>query len=244
MKQQIRQYINHKIFGKKNIIDLAEYIVTLNTNNNFDNIDFSICFSDDSMISSTNLEIFNNRLFDEKEIKYIDMTYKCYNLQNFLSIHLHNYDTAEISRIELESKNEEWFFTVKGKIEQLLSYCDNKSIISNLLLNHATFLHILIGSLASISSFFIIRFLNKFNNWNYQTIFTLFFILSIPISTVYLTLLSKLEKAYPSIEISINDKNNMANKRRRTLILLFTYIIIPLIPSILYDIIKMIVSKS
>ena len=95
--------------------------------------------------------------------------------------------------------------------------------------------------LSFISSLFTIIFLRNFTNWDLHQTFLMTILVMFPFVTIYSRLGEELEKAYPSVEISIKDKNNMAKKRRNIIISTITLIIVPLLLSVLYDIIKEIV---
>ena len=241
MEQQIILRINNKIIEKTNIIELASYIMTLKEDDSDSTVRFYINFLDDSTISSKKLDIFENRLFEEKEIKYIKMIYRSYILKSELTVYLYNYDNTKISRIEIESKNENWIFTTKGKIEQLLSFCNKQSTISNFLINHFKICAFIMIILSFISSLFTIIFLRNFTNWDLHQSFLMTILVIFPFVPIYSRLGEELEKAYPSVEISIKDKNNMAKKRRNIIISIITLIVVPLLLSVLYDIIKEIV---
>lgn len=241
LEQQIKLSINNKIIEKNNIIELATYILTLRQDNDKAKVRFYIDFIDDFTLSSENLDIFENRLFEEKEIKVIRMKYQNYNLENFLSVYLYNYDITKNSRIELESKDENWIFTTKGKIEQLLSFCNNQSPISNLLINHFKIYAFIMVIASFVSSLFTIIFLRNVINWDLQQSFLMVILVMMLFIMIYSKLFEKLEKAYPLIEIAIKDKNNMAKKRRKIITLIISLIILPLMLSVLYDIVKEIV---
>ena len=169
------------------------------------------------------------------------MIYRSYILKSELTVYLYNYDNTKISRIEIESKNENWIFTTKGKIGQLLSFCNKQSTISNFLINHFIICAFIMIILSFISSLFTIIFLRNFTNWDLHQTFLMTILVMFPFVTIYSRLGEELEKAYPSVEISIKDKNNMAKKRRNIIISTITLIIVPLLLSVLYDIIKEIV---
>ena len=241
MEQQIKLSINNKIIEKSNVLDLAKFILDLKQDDDDGKVNFYIDFLDDSTLSNDKLDIFENRLFEEKEIKDIRMKYHSYNLVKSVSVYLYNYDTIKISRIELESEDENWIFTTKGKIEQLLSFCIKQSLISNLLINHFKICAFIMIILSFISALFTVIFLSNFINWDFEQIFLMTILVMFPLVMIYLKLFEKLEKAYPSVEISIKDKNNTAKKRRKIIISIISLIFLPLLLSIVYDLLKKIV---
>lgn len=86
-------------------------------------------------------------------------------------------------------------------------------------------------------------FLNNFIKYGIEKIAYFSLLLTIPYTIIYSNLFQKLEGAYPLVEISIKEKNNIARKRRKILGTIFSLIILPIILSFIYDLIKLAVSK-
>lgn len=242
MEKEIKINIRNKIIEKDNIMDLSKYIENLKHDENTE-IKFSIKFFDNTSIYGETKDIFTERVCEEREIKSIRLKYHDYTLKNHLSIYIYNYDVNGFSNIEISSAEENWFFTIKSKIEELLSYCKKQSKISNLLINHFRLSVAVMILISFISAVFTMLFLNNFIKYGIEKIAYFSLLLTIPYTIIYSNLFQKLEGAYPLVEISIKEKNNIARKRRKILGTIFSLIILPIILSFIYDLIKLAVSK-
>lgn len=233
MNQSIKIPIKNRIIRKKNILDLANYLEYLNESDN-GKTSFRITFKDDREILSDNKEIFESRIFEEKEIYKISMTYIENAYKSRVEINILNYDLYNYSDIKVISDDEKWISNISYNIDEFLSYCDSQNKF-NVIFKHNALIIVIVLLLSTIIGLSIALFLRKALNMNIEATLIPTMILS---TIVLMRLFEKLEKAYPNVEIAIQDKNNMAKKKRSAFISIITIVIIPILVNILYDTIK------
>lgn len=225
MKETITIPIKHKVFEKKNITNIASYIMSLDKSGK---TVFSIRFMDDRIIEDFNLNVFKNPKFSENEIHDIQIEYLSADYNKRVKIIIYNYDIAGISKVELIANDDNWLRIVESKIREHLGYCKEAGIINKLYSYNAfVFLFPIIISFVLIG---LLRLVFKIEGH-------LLFLVGFGMYIILTILLSFGDKIFPSVEI-LNSENSYASKKRKSIISFFSIAIAPLLFNTLYDIIK------
>lgn len=242
MEQSIKIPIKNKILHKKNILDIANYLEKIKFEND-GNLDFVVKFTDERKVSSDNRDLFESRIFEEKEIETISMEYKSKDYKDRITIGIRNYDIYDISAIEISSESENFISNISYKLEELLSYCNQQGKIANILENETKIMiiRLLINMIIGFELAELAKRLLDIVNKN--AIIIGITILIVILTLIVFELFERLQRAYPKVEIAIQDKTNTAKKRRKLFQAITTIIIIPIILNAIYDLLKFIFIK-
>ena len=232
MKQKIKIPIKAKIITKKDIEDIAEYLYTLKEKED-DYFNISIKFNNEIEISSNDLSCLNSRKIEEYEINQLRITYRNMKYTDEIDVSINNFDEFKFSNIEISSDNEQRLGSVEHKLKELLGFCKSQSKINYIFKYNSMLVAFISSAIAVLWTLSLTKFLKNYTEDYYILIaFILLF------DILYYYFFNKLFKAYPNIEIDINDKTNRPKKRRKLFGGILTLIIIPLLLNIGYDVVK------
>lgn len=239
MKEKIKIPLENLIFKKENIIDLAEYI--LKQEKEKSTFMFRIKFTNNQEIESDDISVFKNRKFEEYEIDFIRMNYSNYERKDDIDVYIYNGDDVRMSCIEITSFNSEWFALTEKEVKELLTYCDKQSKIS-FIFRKFSLECIIVLLMSCFTTFLVGCFINKIFINMEKNVFTVLLIIVFNV-VIFLNIHSfeELEKAFPSIEISILEKNNKSGKKRAQIFWIISSLVLPLLLNAIYDILKSLV---
>lgn len=233
MKQKIEIPIKNIVIKKKDLEDIAKYIFSFADDGE---VEYFIKFNNDIEIASENLEWINDRKIQEYEIKQIKMSFNSFDYKKQIHIQIYNYDMWGFSSIEINADEENWLGQVEFKMKELMLFCDNKNNIIKFLRRYEIIPIIFILIFSIISNLFWIIFLNKVTSSEIGQFQSCAWFIDFII--LYSILITKLNKAFPSIELDISNKTNKSKKIRTIITGIITAIVLPIIVNIIYDFIK------
>lgn len=234
MKEKVKLPIKNLIINKENIIELAEYLFK---QKNKQEVNYKIKFKNQQEIESDDISIFNNRKFEEYEISLISMHYYSENNVDRIDIYIYNNDMFELSSVEIISSNSEWFATSEKSINEILTFCNEQNKIWRVFRNYKVQVFLII-CISLVSTLFLVGFINKIIDIKdelFKSLLTIFFVFFV---FLYACLIEKMQYAFPNVEISILDKNNVSKRKRRLIIVILTSVILPIVLNLVYDFIK------
>lgn len=217
MKEKTVIPIKDIIFTKENIVELAKCLYNKDEKNQ---MLFNIKFMNGQEIQSDNISIFENKKFNEYEIKTIQMLLNNSFHQKYVHVFIYNYDNNEsTSSIEIAYENEEnyeWFASTEKKIKEQLSYCSKRNKIVIFLRNNWIY-HCTVIILSCFEYFFLHSLISRFIDLNKEIYIYVGLINSLLLLIMNYVGTSLFNKAFPRVEIDIDEKNNRAMKIRKGL---------------------------
>lgn len=263
MKKRIYQKIKNKVISKENIVKLIDYVFDTYNGIESELKKFTLSFHTNELevyeIENANLGP-NDNILDIKRIESIKIDFTDYRNGKFISINLTQGDDRWSNNLTLDSKDEIWVNNQKIKLEALISswqpqnkyYPKYEDFLLHFLAICIGFLIINLGDLflgqnnemdevnPGRISLFLLKLLEALPFTRYLLILALSWVVGIcPVFIMFwLKIDQYLSDLWPSIEFDFGPEHYKFSKRRRkSLGVIITLIVLPLLLDILVVII-------